>query len=300
VGVDARRKDLGPIVPLVSVVIPSFNRSERLPHTVQSVLDQTCQDFEIVVVDDGSTDDTPRVLANLALQDRRVRHHRHGSNRGAQAARNTGITIARGSWIAFLDSDDRWLPLSLELRLRAAEQHAVKVVHSECDVIRADGVRKLFGVPPMSGQVYRELLRRPGPVFPALLIARETIAGIGFLDETIVSYQEWETAIRLARREAFAFVAESTFVYDCRGGDTISKDQLRDARGYSQVIAKHAVSIVLNAGLQVLAQHYHEAAERYLRAGRTSEAVRCERRRRALSCLRLSDVLHRIRGRRSR
>ncbi len=89
---------------LISVIIPAFNRSEKLSRAVQSVLDQSCQQFEILIVDDGSTDDTSTVAASLAASDHRIRYVAHTSNRGAQAARNTGIKAAKGQWIAFLDS----------------------------------------------------------------------------------------------------------------------------------------------------------------------------------------------------
>ena len=72
-------------------------------------------------------------------------------------------------------------------------------------------------------------MQKPGPTFPSLLVSKEALVRIGYLDETIVAYQEWDTAIRLARYYEFAFVPEPTFVYDCRQSDTISKDSLREA-----------------------------------------------------------------------
>ena len=94
------------MVPLVSVIIPTYNRADLVQEALASVKAQTFRDFEIVVVDDGGTDGTCEVLSAW----RETRVLRHPGRRGVSAARNTGITAARGQWLAFLDSDDLWLP----------------------------------------------------------------------------------------------------------------------------------------------------------------------------------------------
>src|SRR5690349_9691286 len=104
-------------VALLSVVIPSFNYGRFLRETVESVLAQTYSPVEIIVVDDGSTDDTKERLARF---EGRIRYI-HKANAGLSAARNTGIKHARGDWIAFLDADDLWHRQKLEVQLRAAE-----------------------------------------------------------------------------------------------------------------------------------------------------------------------------------
>ena len=217
---------------LVSIIVPVFNRRSAIREALESILKQTYEHWEALVVDDGSTDGTAQVVEEYSRADSRVRLLRHGQRKGAQAARNTGIRDAQGEWIAFLDSDDQWLPCSLEVRLRALRERAVSVVHSECYVLRPESTQPdRFGVPAMRGQVYRELLRSPGPVFPSLLVSKEALSHIDYLDENLASYQEWDTAIRLAKHYCYGFVEEPTFVYDCRGTDTISKDALRNALG---------------------------------------------------------------------
>jgi GT2 family glycosyltransferase len=102
-------------MPTVSVVIPTYNRAELLTRAIDSVLAQTYEDFELVVVDDGSTDDTEEVVTGY--DDERVRYLPHETNRGANPARNTGIEAAEGEYVAFLDSDDEWRPRKLEAQL---------------------------------------------------------------------------------------------------------------------------------------------------------------------------------------
>jgi GT2 family glycosyltransferase len=123
---------------------------------------------------------------------------------------------------SFLDSDDEWLHDSLALRLQLAEKGRLPVVHSECYVANQGSTElRRFGLP---------LLRKPGTVFPSLLVLKECFQRIGYLDETFLSYQEWDTSIRLAKYYWFGFVPEPNFFYDCRYTEAISKDSLRRRR----------------------------------------------------------------------
>src|SRR5688500_8555852 len=102
--------------PLVTVVIPTFNYASWVVEAIESVRVQTIADFEVMVVDDGSTDDTALRVGALVAADHRL-HYYQQANQGLSAARNTGIAKARGKYIAFLDADDKWKPRKLELQL---------------------------------------------------------------------------------------------------------------------------------------------------------------------------------------
>ena len=260
---------------LVSIIVPVFNRRSAIREALESILKQTYEHWEALVVDDGSTDGTAQVVEEYSRADSRVRLLRHGQRKGAQAARNSGIRAAQGRWIAFLDSDDQWLPDSLEARLGLAERAKVHVVHSDCHVLRPDETQpQRFGVPPMEGKVYRELLRRPGPLFPSLVVSKEAMARIGYLDESIASFQEWDTAIRLAKYYDFAFHPEPTFIYDCRQEDTISRNMLCTAIGYEQVFRKHRWAVLKHLGPKALAFHYQTVAAHFRLAGDGRKALR--------------------------
>jgi glycosyltransferase involved in cell wall biosynthesis len=261
--------------PLISIVIPVYNRASLITRALKSVQQQTYGNWEAVVVDDGSLDDTPQIVAALERDDERIRHIRQEKNRGAQAARNVGIRAATGEWIGFLDSDDSFLPNSLEIRLQALFRENLSVVHSAFNYVDRDGTIKPFCVPPIAGWVHRRLLAGTGPGFPALLVAKQALENIGYLDEKIVAFQEWETVIRLARHYRFGFVAEPTFLYDCRNSDSMSKSDLLGARGYEQVIRKHFKAILLSAGPGGLASHYQTSAMWYQRGGDRKAARRC-------------------------
>jgi glycosyltransferase involved in cell wall biosynthesis len=252
-------------MPVVSVVIPAYNREKVIYRAIASVLAQTYHDFEVIIIDDASTDGTSGIVAGLAEKDERISLMKHATNKGAQAARNTGINNARGEWIAFLDSDDIWVPESLELRVAVAEKENVAVVHSDCIRVTDDGQERL-GLPSLSGSVWRDLLAAQGPMFQGLLVRKSALEKISLLDEHIVAYQEWDTSIRLAKYYPFGFVNQPTFLYDCRGDDTISKNILRNATGYEQVVRKHRWDMLRLLGVKPLAQHYKRLAKQYQNA----------------------------------
>jgi glycosyltransferase involved in cell wall biosynthesis len=261
-----------PAKPLVSVIIPAFNRERVIGKAIKSVLAQTFQDFEIIVIDDGSCDETAKKAIKLACSEPRVRIFRSETNQGAQAARNAGARAAQGKWLAFLDSDDEWLPRSLEMRLGIAAVENVEVVHSDCYVLGKNMPQELFNVPALRGKVYSELLGHPGPMFQAMLISADSFRQIGGFDETIVAYQEWDTAIRLGKSFRFGYVNAPTFVYNCQGTDTISKDERRAAQGYKQVVRKHLLPIMFKLGPRAISKHYRVIARHYFLAGEAKQA----------------------------
>ncbi len=285
-------------VSLVSVVVPAFNRAAAIGGCLRSVQGQTHQNWEAIVVDDGSMDGTPEVVVQLARKDGRIRLIRQDRNRGAQAARNVGIRAARGEWIAFLDSDDQFLPYSLESRLEVAGRDRVSVVHSACNVIKVDGSVKPYGTPSIAGQIYRTLLQGEGPMFQGLLVSKRAIEEIDYLDERIVAFQEWDTAIRLAKYYPFGFEAKPTFIYDCRHPDTISKDFLRSGKGYEQVFHKHYWSILRYVGPRALARHYRLAGRWYQLGGNHQAVRRCTAMALLWSSLDPRTALEKLRGRR--
>lgn len=244
---------------LVSVIIPVYNRAGTIQRAIYSVLNQTYHHFEIIIVDDGSSEDIKQVVDRIFDAHPKIRYIRHEKNLGAQAARNTGIKAANGEWIAFLDSDDEYLPNSIEIRLNKAKSVKVSVVHSDCIIVEEKKTgyqRGIFGVPPIEGDVYEHLLKYPAPVYPSLMIKKHVLSEIGFLDENIRAYQEWDTAIRLAEKYNFAFVSEPTFIYYCINNDTISKNYKNGGFGYEQIIKKNRWRIMFRLGPKVMSNHY--------------------------------------------
>ena len=127
-------------MPLVSVVIPTYNRSTWVIGAIESIRRQTFDNLEIIVVDDGATDDTAGRVTAQSAEDPRV-SYLYQANRGVSAARNAGLARARGEFIAFLDSDDLWLPQKLARQLDLLEKPDVDVVYCDFAMIDENGER---------------------------------------------------------------------------------------------------------------------------------------------------------------
>lgn len=125
---------------MVSIVMPAYNAAGTIRLSVESVLAQTVSDWELIVIDDGSSDDTAEILAQMAARDRRIRFLQNERNSGASYTRNRAVALAEGEWIAFLDSDDLWHPQKLEKQLTLAAEHPDMVIcYTASSFINDDG-----------------------------------------------------------------------------------------------------------------------------------------------------------------
>jgi glycosyltransferase involved in cell wall biosynthesis len=188
--------------PNVSVIIPTYNRSHLISRAIQSVLDQTYQDFEIIVSDDASTDNTEEMVKGF--NDERIRYFRHSLNKGGGATRNIGIKAARGEYIAFLDDDDEWLGDKLKKQIEAMKDLPPEIwggiycgfyyiIDGKVTTVRA----------ALKGNFKKEILNKEimiGASSSTLLFSREAIEETGLFDETFERHQDWEYLIRFFRK----------------------------------------------------------------------------------------------------
>lgn len=201
--------------PLVSVVMPVYNRSQALRRTVDSVLAQTLPDWELHLVDDGSTDDTPAVAESYT--DPRV-HYIRQPNRGHSAARNTGLARARGEFIAFLDHDDRWRPGKLRSQVDHLRQHPeTTLVYAQW--ARMDESGKLHGEGVshiVQGPAERDLLIRHNFVQSMSLpmMRTEMVRRLGGFRAEMDICDDLDLFIRLARLGPFGFIPETLLDYN--------------------------------------------------------------------------------------
>jgi hypothetical protein len=202
----------------VSVVIPAFQSETRIGRTLARLKHQTFTDFEIVVVNDGSTDNTASVIQRAMADDSRVRVLEQ-SNRGLAGARNRGVAESRAELIAFLDDDDLWHPDKLALqvaRFDAGTCPAVVTCYSALVDIDGNLLGWRFGG-LSEGNVYREMLEwdmvSGGSV---ALVSRAAIDACGGFDETVSPREDWDLWIRIARRHSFACVPKTLVGYTRR------------------------------------------------------------------------------------
>jgi glycosyltransferase involved in cell wall biosynthesis len=195
--------------PAVSVVIPTFNRANYIREAIQSVLDQTFKDFEIIVVDDGSTDGTQQAVASF--HDARIRYLRE-RHRGIGASMNAGIAASTGAYVARLDSDDTWLPNMLAIETAALEKNPdLGAVYARAEAMNEQGQR----LPTGRGMP----LRYPEDSFLSMLyedststittiVRRACFEKAGPYDESLTTSEDWDMALRISRHYPLLFIDE--------------------------------------------------------------------------------------------
>lgn len=228
-------------MPKVSVVIPTHNRPVFLTKAIRSVLEQTYQDVEIIVVDDASNEETARVLERL--QDPKIRYFRHAANRGEAASTNTGIRNATGAYIAFLHDDDTWLPQKLELQVRFLDRSDSKIgaVYGGFLRVNAETGKALGAVIPQKrGYLFRELCSKNCIGVPStVLLRRECFATVGLFDEDIDVGSDYDMWIRLSRRYQFDYIEAPLVLYSVHSNQ-ISANYAMILRGKEAQLRKHA------------------------------------------------------------
>lgn len=190
-------------MPLISIIIPTYNRANSILNTISSVLKQTYQNFEIVIVDDFSSDFETLSDVIKNLEDERIRLLRHNKNRHGSAARNTGIKAAKGEFIALLDSDDVWYPEKLEVCVNTGVT-GKKVLYSK--LLNKDGIFPSRGI-------YRDesvgdyLFQNNGSMQTSTIYLRSEFAKSVLFDESLVRFQDYDFVARLGSEGAnFHFI----------------------------------------------------------------------------------------------
>lgn len=217
--------------PSVSVVIATYNRARFLPETIESVLQQRFRDFELIVVDDGSTDETPELLKSYAGRIRSLRQE----NRGPAAARNLGIRSARGRWISIQDSDDLAAPDHLESLFAFTEQNP------DCGMVFANGAylggpehnRETIIPKDKSRRLARDGVRlvdlfdKSIVRLQAALISKQCLEAVGGHDESLYICMDLDLAFRIFMRYPAAYLDKVVFLYRKHEGNIGRNQDLR-------------------------------------------------------------------------
>lgn len=200
-------------MPIVSVVIPVYNGEETIKQTIESVLSQTFSDFELIVINDGSTDATVNVVSTF--QDPRIKVFSY-PNAGLSASRNRGISLASGNYISFIDADDLWTADKLEAQVSALQENPqAALAYSWTDYIDESG--QFFRQGPhfnFSGDVFAKLLlsdfvgNGSNP-----LIRKQAFSEVGGFDESLNAAEDWDMWLRLAARYEFVAVPFTQILY---------------------------------------------------------------------------------------
>jgi len=203
----------------VSVIIPTYNYARYVAEAIDSALGQTYAPLEVIVVDDASTDDTPRVLAAYGDRIRAIRQ----PNGGAGAARNTGIAAARGEYVAFLDADDVWLPAKLQLQMALFKADpTLGLVHCGSEAIDGQGKTLEVFLDGKEGFVALEMLRLDREVIQlpgsCIVVPRRVAEELGGFDARLPPSEDWDFCFRVSMRYRVGYVRKPLFRYRLHGG----------------------------------------------------------------------------------
>lgn len=260
--------------PKVSVIIPTYNRAHVLGRSVRSVLDQSYGDFELVIVDDCSTDNTKETVQRLA--DERIRYIRLDKNSGTPATpTNRGIEVAQGEYIAVQDSDDEWLPDKLEKQMKAFNDAPAEVgiVYTDAWRVRENGKKEYWPTPrivPDDGIIYDEALayRVIGIGTHTLVIKKECFDKVGLFDTELPNLIDTELLIRMSKFYCFYHIAEPLVNYYVTSGSVSSTNESAIV-ARKLILEKHYRDISRNK--KVLATHYFGIGDLYCLDGEIEE-----------------------------
>ncbi|CDI01142.1 putative Glycosyl transferase family 2 [Candidatus Competibacter denitrificans Run_A_D11] len=195
---------------LVSVIIPAYNAAQYIRDTIDSVLNQSYSNFEIIVVNDGSTDETAQILNEYGDKLRVV----HQNNKGSAAACNYGAALAQGEWIAFLDADDIWLPDKLMLQLKHCKDSSISHTDSFCFGESISGEVQRGSITHLvEGQVLKQLLVTNFISKSTVMIQRAIFNQYKGFDETYLSVEDWPFWLRVCANHSLGYLPEPVVRY---------------------------------------------------------------------------------------
>ncbi len=183
---------------MVSIVMPAYNAGKTIRKSVESIIAQTVTDWELIVIDDGSTDDTAAILTELSGLDSRIRFLQNNNNSGASYTRNRAVALAQGEWIAFLDSDDLWNPEKLEKQLALSQLYTDMVVcYTASSFIDDEGNPYGYIMPAIERLNYKTLLRKNLMSCSSVMIRTSVMKGIEMPNDKMhEDYFVWLTVLR--------------------------------------------------------------------------------------------------------
>jgi glycosyltransferase involved in cell wall biosynthesis len=272
----------------ISVIIPTYNRAHLLNRTIQSVLNQTFHDLEIIIVDDASTDGTEELIKNF--NDSRILYFRHEKNKGGSATRNTGIKHASGEFVAFLDSDDEWLPEKLEKQMEIFDK-APKTLGVVYTAFRYEGGKSRITIPKYRGNIFEFILvNNCVGTASTPLIKKECFIKTGIFDEQLPCGQDWDLWIRLAQHYEFDFLREILVRYYPQS-NSISMDK-KAMINCPKMISKKYEQYIKNSSKRTQAKHYLHLGRIYWRNGNINIGVKLFSKSLSVNILVIEDIFY--------
>jgi glycosyltransferase involved in cell wall biosynthesis len=220
--------------PKISIIIPTYNRAGLLPQALTSALKQSFSDFEILILDDASTDDTYQRISSF-LEDPRVRYIKHPQNIGISANRNYGISIAKGTYIAMLDSDDLWLDESkLSRQSEILDTHPdIGIVGTYVKIIDKEGKETgKISTHAADASIRRSMMFRNQFFQSSILMRKETLVDAGNYDEKIPIWEDYELYLRIGKLHQLRNIPEFLTAYRDHDSNISKESEEKSIRTY--------------------------------------------------------------------
>lgn len=229
--------------PKVSIIMPTYNRANLISRAIKSSLRQTFENFELIVVDDASTDNTSEVIKSF--EDKRIKYIKFAVNTGKSGnlARNEGIKRSSGEFIAFLDDDDEWMPKKLEYQLSAFESGPENLGVVTCDALWLNDVNGTISAPglcrELRGNMFDELIRHGGIYMVTMMVKKVCLDDVGLFDEKIPALGDFELAIRLSKKYNFDFIKHPLVMIHSHGNTHTTKNVGRMLESHQYILNKY-------------------------------------------------------------
>lgn len=267
-------------MPRVSVIVPCYNTGKYLRQALDSVLAQTYTDWEVIMIDDGSTDNSAQIAAEARAQFGSRLKYFYQPNRGLSATRNTGFRHASGEFISFLDADDVYAPNRLQRGVEALDNNPdVGLIHSKVD--RIDGNGTFLEHPPtadvryLSGRIARHIFTRKAHILcPSILFRKRCLERVGESDETLTVNADRDICFRIALRYPVFYIDEVLASYRLHSNG-MSQNHDRMRAGALKFVEKHQKSGACGAFWvnQALGNLYREWGDGYFSRGELRSAL---------------------------
>jgi glycosyltransferase involved in cell wall biosynthesis len=266
-------------MPRVSIIVPAYNAARYLQAAIESVVRQTYADWELIVVDDGSTDETPSVVYSYRARLGGKLQYIYQPNRGLPTARNTGIRQAQGEFIAILDADDVWLPARLARGVEVMDSNSdVGLVHSRVARINVDGAIVGYLDFPRKYQAGKIAIniytRRANILCPTVLFRKRCVDVVGLFDETMGATEDRDLWFRIAERYEIAYVDEILAHSRVTPG-SMSSDSSRMLKWQLFFVRKHYARHACGRAvlLRALGQIYREQGDLFFSRGELTRSI---------------------------
>ena len=267
------------INPLVTVIMPTYNYAQFIKEAIDSVLNQTYKNLELIIVDNYSEDNTEEIVKSY--KDNRIKYTKFRNNGVIAASRNTGIKDSKGEYVAFLDSDDLWLPDKLERQVKFLDEHpAVGLVYARAEQFTA--ARQSGPIIPSlrrakDGWVFNDLVKRNFIGILTVLVRRKCLERIGSFDEDpkLKSVEDYELWLRLAKHFPVGFINKVLAKYRVHSTN-ISGDAIKSLKYWLNVVQKIASSFGLSMSLkkQILSIIHNKLVKEYILLKDYSTAIK--------------------------